>query len=219
MSVDYPRDDDGNKRVTDSEGTVDKKVKNRILKARERVDTREDLLFVQIAADRRSRLSHAEAVAAWGTTIRQYIRAIEPLLKSGEIEQSEYYYREKKLGEKEIPPPDGEKEWSRFAGPGDTTQTKREMNLHPSFDPPEAKKINFHGLKDILEKRQITLSWAFSPDPTKWGPEREIERLSVTVPVPKHVLEAAVSAADEFLQNAGIGLEIGREEGEETDPL
>jgi hypothetical protein len=222
MSVDEPNDDEtGNKRVTDSEGTVDEKVKNRILKARERVDEREDLLFVQMPADPNSRLSRREATAAWNTTVRQYIRAIEPLLKSDEIQEAGYYYREVPLGREEIPPPDGQKQWSAFARSTSESQLKREMGLQPSFDPPEAKEVAFAGLKDILDKQQISLGWEFAPDPTQWGPEQEMERLSVTLPVPKHVLEGAVSAADQFLQEAGVGLEIGHQEqdAEDDDPF
>lgn len=211
------RDNDGNKRVTDSEGTVDEKVKNRILKARERVDEREDLLFVQMPADPNSRLSRREATAAWNTTVRQYIRAIEPLLKSDEIQEAGYYYREVPLGREEFPPPDGKKQWSNFARTDNETQVIRSMGLHPSFDPPEAKEVRFEGLKDILDKQQISLSWQFNVDPTQWGPEVERERLNITTPVPKHTLEEAVSAADQFLQEAGVGLEIGHQEQDAED--
>jgi hypothetical protein len=44
-----------------------------------------------------------------------------------------------------------------------------------------------------------------------------VETLSKPVPVPKRVFDAAVEHADAFLQQAGVGLEIGHRETDDMD--
>ncbi len=178
------------------------------------------MLFVQAAANPGVHLSHVEKVEAWGTSVRQYIRAIEPLLKSDEMPQSRHYYREAPLLKTEIAPPDTNGyEWSMFARDGvDARTLAREMGLPPSFDPPEPKQVELRGLFDIIDKTNLETAWQFTI-PGKSGSmvNGETMVLEETLPIPKSVYEEAVSLADEFLQQAGVGLEIGTPQVDDQD--
>jgi hypothetical protein len=214
MSIDFTDDgpddpeDEQSKRVNDDEGNVDRKIKDRILKARERVDTREDQLFVQAPA-MDVRMSQEQALNAWATSIRQYIRVVKPLLTSDEIEGAQYYWTKVPLGGREISPPDGEKEWSRFAYSDDPNGLATQMGLPPSFDPPEAKTASFTGLQEIMNRQTIEKHWTVDMKPDAILPQENLDSLTVKMPVPKSILEKAVEATDAFLQEAGVGLEIG----------
>lgn len=203
-----PTDDDERTEKVQDDGSVDQKIKNRIIDARNRIDEREDLLFVRAQADPDVQLQNAEALNAWGTCVRQYIRAVEPLLKSDDIQNASYYYYEVPIGHGfEVPPPDNEDgEWSKFAHTSNKRGLCREMGLPSSFDPPKPKEVQFNGLIDVLNRPVIDLSWSFEKHPD--SPGSNPVHLEATIPVPKTFLEEAVSHVDEFLQDAGVGLEI-----------
>jgi len=232
MSVDTdPNDSDDGMQVID-DGTVDTKFKNRIVNARKRVDDREDDIFV------RAPLSgtvggRQELVQLWGTTVRQYLKTIEPILRSGEIARSDYYYNNIEIANEVVYPPDGETpvstrngsetwdiEWSKYYR--DDFDPFRAMggNLKagPGFEPPEPRKITLHGLKDVIETEQIHVEWSV---PLNSGePFGDVAKPSVTYPVKKQWLEVAIRAADQFLQEeANIGLEIGADTGQEKGPF
>lgn len=214
MSLGNPDDNEKGEQVQD-DGSVDQKIKNRIISARNRVDEDEQYLYVHVPADRRAHLNGIDRHNAWATSVRQYIRAIRPLLTSDRIERSTFYYHEVPLGVVEVVPPDkGGIEWSKFAqDDADEFKLKRSMGLPPNFDPPEAKEAKFTGLKDVLDRRGIHLTWSIDKKPGYASfQDKSQVRLEVSRPIPKWVLEESVSRADEFLQQAGVGLEIGSDD-------
>lgn len=214
---DGPNDEKtGQKRVNDSEGTVDQKIKSRILRARERIDDREDQLFVQAPATG-VRISQEKALDAWGTSVRQYIRVVKPLLTSTEVDESDYYFKEVHLGEFEVPPPDGKKPWSYFAHTNNPSDLKREMGLPVAFDPPETRVASFKGLESVLNRHRIVKQWTIDMKPNAILPGESTDHVSVELPVPKSILESAVEETDAFLQQAGVGIEIGFQERDATD--
>lgn len=216
MSVDNP--DRSQSEVQDEEGTVDRKIKNRILDARARVDEREDILFTQPIVDPELNLNRVDATRAWGNTVRQFIRSIEPLLRSDDIKNSEYYYAEVILGRETLVPPDSDKyQFSKFANEEISDKhLKRDMGLPPSFEPPEPVTVEFTGLGDILRQEMLHHKWTV--DVADKG-RPAIKELSVETPVPKFVYENAVRAADQFLQQAGVGMDIssGRQLSDYSD--
>jgi len=236
MSTDKFNNDDeedrATKQVTDDEGTVDEKVKNRILNARERVDEREDAVFVQSALDSEVRLNRQARVGIWATSVKQYLRTIEPLLQSDDIDNSDYYYWELPIIEREVTPPDGltrvisgndDKEekihWSMFYN--DAVDTTRLIIDNPlfgtGFQPPEPKTIKLEGLRDVIETNGISVSWDVPLNPRDFGPQQRIAQPVFQKPLQKEWLEFAVRQADQFLQQAGIGLEIGHQETDDPD--
>jgi hypothetical protein len=220
MSID-PFDDNKNgeepsQKVTDDEGTVDEKVKGRILKARQRIDDAEAALYVEAPASDTG-ISPKQQYIGYQAMVRQYIRAIKPLLTSEKIPRAEYYHSKVLLYEDEIAPPNGRYDWSKFANEQvDDTAIKMEMGLR-YVDPPKPKRVSIEGLNEILTKDEISAFWSFDLLGSQGVAQTDIESLSHRERVPKRVYDAAVEQADAFLQQAGIGLEIGHREEDDPD--
>lgn len=221
MSTDNQNDSDGRpaRKVTDEEGTVDQKVKNRILKARERIDETEQELYIGAAIDGSVNLTPEKQQAGYAMMVRQYIRNLKPLLTSDDVEDSEYYWANVPIFEETFHPPDKDGyNWSLFAAEElDNAALKREMGLDPGFEPPEPKTFEIRGLRDVLDTRTIELTWRFDKYAGRGVAEADIEELHINHPLPKSVYERAVERADEFLQTAGVGLEIGHRQTDEPD--
>lgn len=242
MSTDNPNDwtdeeaQKPSKRVVDEEKTVDQKIKSRIIETRKRVAKREDDIFVGASLTPDVRLSKAQSVNIWSTTVRQFLRSIEPLLKSPEVEDSEYYYNGYAIYENMLYPPDGETAVVTQDNGTETTTEEIHWSLHydeqfskkdlgngdnlfsKSFEPPEPKPLELHGLKSIIETEIITQEWNVRLNPG--APPAEpayIAKPRINRPLQKSTLEQAVRVADEFLQKAGIGLEIGHQTTDDKD--
>ena len=211
MSVD---DTPQNKRVRDEEGNVDEKVKNRILTARKNIDDTEMLLYVQAPVE--GRADAESQIEGYGMVVRQYIRSILPLLKSEEVIESDYYKDEVELANFEVPPPPGSENWPLLARDHVSVQAVSDT-LPPTFDPPEPKPFTLYGLQSILETERVEMEWVVEltrrPTPDGSG----VEHLVVDEPLPKFVYDSAVEYADEFLQNIGIGVDIGFQEIDDQD--
>lgn len=223
MSTDTPTDDTG-AQVIDDENRIDKRLKDRILDARDRVAENEDAVFVEAALDDDVQRTHQQLVAIWGTSVRQYLKTIEPLLRSDEISRAEYYYRDLEIIDKQVYPPDGpttviqgqdastvEIYWSPFYN--DETENFpiiRDSNLFGrGFSPPEPKRVQLSGLKSIIETKAIVKSWRVPLQRTHFSEATPIAQPKYQETLGKETLEYAVRKADEFLHQAGIGLEIG----------
>lgn len=220
MSVD-PFDDDGNdeesyQQVTDEEGSVDQQVKNRILTARQRVDDAETQLYV--TAPSSTGISAEQQYVGYVTMVRQFIRAIKPLLSADEIPRSDYYRNEVLLYKQQVAPPAGRHNWPRFVFEDKKdTKIQREMGLPPNFNPPEAKKVEIKGLSEILATDQVTLRWSIDVSGTPEPGSENTDNLTKTINLEKRVFDAAVEQADAFLQQAGIGMEIGHRQQDDPD--
>lgn len=223
MSTDI--NDDDHKRVEDDDATVDKQIKNAIIRARDRVENREDQVFTQAPLDPEINITQQQGVEIWKTTVVQYLQRIEPLLKSDEIERSDYYYRQVQIADRPVYPPDGETpvvsgnsqttediQWSLF-----NAEDVSEMDLVMStehfgrgIEPPEEKRFKVTGLKDVIEQPQKVFRWEIVLNPDAMvGPSRKIARPAVQVSLSKQELQKAVRLADEFLQqHAGIGVKL-----------
>lgn len=202
--------------VSDEEGHIDRKIKNRILASRKRIDTAEEKLFVDKlgSADYRSPEEYQELerqlADRWGVVVRQYVRAVMPLLKDQDIEKADYYWNRAPIYETAIAPPDGTHEWSRFTGGKDDVTIARGMGLPPLFDPPEPKTLEVIGLNEILEKKETTCRWDIVLNPGAIPPRQNVDSLALQVTLPKRAYERAVEYTDEFLQQAGVGLSLSK---------
>jgi hypothetical protein len=231
MSSDNPEQDDG-AQVIDEENRISNRLKDRILDARERVADREDDIFVGApltgdVALQPGRPAEAQLTNIWKTTVRQYLKTIEPLLRSEEIEDAPYYYTELPLVNTTVTPTDGETlivpnhprkdayteeiQWSLFYDDNiSNTKLLRASNTFGNnFEPPEPRRFTLTGLKDVIEKPETTFTWSVELNPDKFGPQLEVARPQRAVTLRREWLETAVRKADQFLQNAGIGLEVG----------
>jgi len=220
-------DQDDSAQVIDEENRISNRLKDRILDARERVAEREDDIFVGAPLNGDVAYSERQLTKMWQTTVRQYLKTIEPLLRSEEIEDAHYYYKELPLVDTTLKPLDGEtlivyndtdkdpesKEiaWSMFyqEDVSEMQILRGNSMFGTDFEPPEPKRFTLTGLKDVLDKHETTLTWNVVLNPDKFGPDLKFARPSRTVTLRRDWLETAVRKADQFLQNAGIGLEVG----------
>lgn len=208
--------------VLDEEGEVDRKVKQRILNSRDRVDDREDLLFAAPLVNPELSFQPDKALSAWGNAVRQYLRNIEPLLTTDDIQQAKFYYRQIELGTETLTPPNTQEyKFSKFANETyNPSVLIRRMGLPRTCSPPEPETVSFDGLISLIETEVIEHRWTVCVDNNGPPPQHEYVELEVRRPVPRRILENAVRAADQFLQRAGIGLEVGTKQVDErADPF
>jgi hypothetical protein len=211
--------------VIDEQNRIDNRLKDRILDARDRVAQNEDEVFIKTALDDDITRSQAELVQIWGTSVRQYLKTIEPLLRSDELTRAGYFYRDLPIIDKTVIPRDGatvivegnekykrEINWSRFfTSDIDNREIIRDTPLlAPGFKPPEARQVELSGLKDVIETTRISESWRVPLNPdAAFGEATRVAHPTYREPLSKSKLEYAVRKADQFLQEAGVGLEVG----------
>lgn len=223
MSTDTP-DSSGiaNKQVLDEEGNVDEKIKTIVLKSRQRIDELEEAIFIEAATNPQVQIGYEEQVVMWGTAVKQYVRNVEPLLQSPEIAQSSEYYEEIDLGEIQFIPPDTEqRQYSLVASDRyGETQLKQLLDLPRSADIPEVRTVDITGLKDIIETPpQMAEQWHIITHDPGSVTAREYETIATREAVPKETYELAVRKTNEFLHNAGIGMDVGMPEvDDESEP-
>lgn len=225
-------DGPGNKQVVDDEGTVDEKLKNEIIRARSRVSTREDNIFVKGPLEGVP-YDHDQLAQIWATPVRQYVRRVEPLLQSDEIRGAREFYLDKVVAKRKVYPPDGktevygdggqdtvEIEWSRFYRDGiDLHEVKmRESRFGQQFSPPEPKEYKLVGLKDVIERPEQSFEWSVQLG-NSWNPNEHMTAApSRNVTMDKRELERAVRYTDIFLQDhAGIAINVGHQEKDERE--
>jgi hypothetical protein len=147
-------------------------------------------------------------------SVRQYLRSIKRLwLSDGQptVDGVEKYWQEVVLGSETIVPPDRDDyPFSRVAVSDEDPKTlKRRLGLPWSASVPKPKTVTFEGLQSVLSQSRLAASWRVKVDDTGPPPDHEYVQLSIEQPVPKHILENAIEAADNFLQGAGVGFDIG----------
>lgn len=206
----------GNVKVnTDDENTVDRKIKNQILELRKVIDDDERRLYVDRMAEH-PEYGRMQADRDWGVSVRQYLRGIKRLWADDEsvpIKNVNHYWQEIPLhdSQEELYPPDTDGYRFSLVEYEDqySEQALREaIGLDARVPLPEPHTVEFRGLQSVLGRDRIEHTWAIKVDAS--GPPRkhEIVRTSVAMPVPKYILENAVEAADNFLQQAGLGFDV-----------
>lgn len=219
--------DEEPREIADPDDRIDRKIKDRIIEARNRIDEAENEFFVNQLGqtDPQSLDSDGKRIYEqtrrhyadrWGVLVRQYIRTVRPLLTSEEISDSQYYWKEAPVYRIQIAPPDeSDYKWSRFVREDDPKQTARRMGLPPNFEPPEEKPVAIIGLQELMNTERINLSWHIDPTPDKLPPEKDDRHVNIDQPLPKEAYENAIELTDDFLDQAGIGL--GLKESEPSD--
>lgn len=201
--------------IIDEEGSVDKAIKRRIIQARERVDETELALYRDATVDPNVSIGEAEKVHIYGTTVKQFLRRIEPILASETIEDSAHYYEEKTIDTITLVPPDtGGYQFSLVATDMGERELRKAIGLPRGVDIPQPETVEINGLEDVIEMdtviyRQWTVVVENEGSPPNWKRVHP----SVQRPLPKRVYEEAIRDADGFLQQAGIGVEI------DSDPV
>lgn len=196
--------------VIDEEGDVDKALKRRIIQARERVDETELALYRDAAIQPDVNLGPTEKIHIYATTVKQFLRRIEPLLRVEGVPNNEHYYSHVEIGQIDLVPPDTD--GYRFSLIANSSRTDKELrrmlDLPRGVDLPEPLSIPFEGLQTVIERDPIVgHQWEVCVKKAGARPNWQYVYPQTQQPVPKQIYEDAVRKADMFLQNAGIGLD------------
>jgi hypothetical protein len=94
------------------------------------------------------------------------------------------------------------------------------LDLPRDAELPEVRREDINGLKKIIElPNQMTQRWRVLISDPGAPRDRKYDPLEVTKPIPKHTYEKAVREANEFLHNAGVGMDVGMPEvDDESEP-
>jgi len=211
MSANGEKGDLAPQEVIDEDGDVDKAIKRRIVKARERLDETEMALYRDEELNPEINISNAKKVQVYSITVRQFLRRIEPLFRVDGIENNDYYYNNIEIYENKFYPPDWEGyPFSILEYEQDKTdqQLRRIIGLPPGVELPEPFTLEITGLKEIIEREPIIQKrWEVCTANSGAQPNHEFVYPQLQAPLPKRVYENAVRMADLFLQEAGIGLD------------
>lgn len=208
MSTDIDEDIE----VADDEQYTDKKIKARILNAREMLNDAQHELYSARLVEPEVQYSELDALLAWGNLVRSYIRDLSILLNNNDLRQAKHYREEVVLGRVQLIPPDQHGyEFSKIAYDGikEEDLIREFEGFKRGADIPKPKERTFKGLMSLVEAESIIEEhWSVTRNPMEAGPNQERMTLQTQQPIPKYVYERALMAADEFLQQSGIGLEI-----------
>lgn len=197
--------------VIDEDGDIDKAIKRRIVKSRERVDETEMALYREEELNPDINISAAKKVHVYGITVQQFLRRIEPLFRVDGIENNEYYYKDIEVYENTFYPPDWDGyQFSILQRHNDKPdkQLRRMLDLPRGVDLPEPFTVKISGLQEIIERSPIIrYQWEVCVDNVGPPPTHEFVYPVLERPLPKTVYENAMRMADMFLQEAGIGLD------------
>jgi len=207
--------------VVDQEGTVDAAVKKRILESRNAVNHNDNILFTERVASEQIQISEAQAVVAWGHSVKRYVRDVEILLRQDGIEHAPRYYEEIELGDVELRPPEDRYPFSAvYEGHMDSWRFKQQYGLPKGCDLPEPVTERFHGLRSIIESPEMLQHrWWIQTEGADIPGQAPKEPFDVSQPVPKYIYERALRETDQFLQEAGIGVETSAGAYESSEPL
>lgn len=201
--------------IEDEDGVVDREVKKHVLSLRRQVDDDERSIYVEMVSDPAYDLTVDSANEFWGISVRQYLRGIKRLWGKEEktdVRNVEKYWKKVNLGTEKLIPHDYAGYQFSLVAHADQyndNELKRAIGLPRKADLPKPKKEEFKGLNSILSQNRIEASWVVQTKMTGPPPEHQSVTLHVEEPIPKHILENAVEAADTFLQQAGLGFEVG----------
>lgn len=203
--------EDGQTYEVRDDGEVDTMIKKRIIEARDRVRQREDYLYVKAPVEDGLTANRNQQDIYWGMMVKQFLRTIRPLLRAEEVKQSRKYYQDVELGSVQLVPRNSGdipfEEYARSEVSPVEFKTRYDIAGHATL--PEPTRRSFIGLQSVIETSGVVRE--------TWTVELADGDVIQTVdekPVPKDIYETALWEADEFLQEAGIGLDVGAEKVE-----
>jgi len=190
--------------VEDDEGFVDRQRKKQILENRREVEEAAKQVFPQVKL---GNYTEDQAVGVWHEIVRSYLMSIEPLLKDFSLPNAEQAYLYEPLGSVVLKPPE---KYQQRQG----IKQMAESGVELLSEPLEPTSRTIEGLKTVIEQDTYTETWQVEVNHIKGlqgaNTPPQTETVTATEPIPRIALMNAVRTADEFLQNANVGLAVGQ---------
>lgn len=210
MATDQPHmADEADFEVEDEEGYVDRERKQNIIQNRQKCEETAEYLFPRV---NRGEMRYEAAVRSFHEPVRNYLLSIEPLLKDPDLPYAEEAYLREPMGVVEFPLPP---KFQDLGGRSDPQRIKQ-RGFRLLGDPPEPDEHTIIGLKEIIERDEYTHTWEVEVNPVRGiaakSKRRHTETETAVKPTPKVALINAIRTADEFLQNAGVGLSLSTDD-------
>lgn len=203
-----------NLEVSDNEDYTDKKVKQRILNAREQLNEVQNELYSARLVEPDVDYSELDALMAWGNLVRSFIRDLSVLLNHDEVENADYYRDKVELGEVVLVPQDTQEvpftklQFDQYDG----DYFRRKYGFSKGAELPEPERVKFTGLMDLVGRDNfVEKRWVVVKNPNLPKPEQDIVETGDRQPIPKGVYERALMACDQFLQGVGVGLDLSED--------
>lgn len=198
--------------VLDEEGDVDKAFKRGIIQSWSQVQETETALYRDAEINPDVRLSAPEKVQIYAMAVKQFLRRVEPLLRSPNIKGNKQYYEgnaDNPIAEFNLIP--GETEGYPFqlvAQDHSPSELRRMIGLPKNADLPQPQRIRIVGLRDVIEREPVaSYQWEVCVKKEGAPPNWKYVYPQDTRAFPKSVYVNAVRRTVQFLQDAGIGLE------------
>jgi len=203
---------DNQEEVSDEENYTDKKVKKRLLDSRDLLKQSENELETARLIEPEVEYTDYEATAAWAKLVQSFIRDLNILLENDDVPKAEHYREEVDLGSVELVPQDVEGiPFSKIVyddiSEDDIIMQSRQLDRGANL--PRPHKVEFNGLIE-LAKADVVLErqWSVITNPRAARPNQNIVTTGDRKPIPKRIFQQALMEADQFLQGAGIGLDL-----------
>jgi len=197
--------------VQDEEDYTDKKVKQRILNTRQMLNEAKFELFAGRLTEPEVEINDQQALFAWSDLVRSYIRDLGILLYHDDIAESQRYREQVEIGDLVVVPPDQDGYQFSLVAYSEFTdeQLRRKLGLGRRAEIPKPKERTFEGLMSVVETPPVVEEyWTVTVNPHAAPPNQDTLTLKGAKPVPRRIYERALVEADQFLQSAGIGLDI-----------
>jgi len=198
--------------VSDEEKYSDKKIKKRILNTRELLVHTKNRLETERLVEPEVEYSEFEAFAAWANLVQSYLYELGILLNNEEVPDAEHYRDELELGSIRIIPEDTDGiPFSNIIYDGVDAEDiiHQSSRLQRGCELPEPVTVAFDGLMAVAETDLvIERQWVVTANPQAAVPNQDRITVVGRQPVPEKVFQNALVESDQFLQQAGIGLDL-----------
>lgn len=198
--------------VSDEEKYSDKKIKKRILNTRELLVHTKNRLETERLVEPEVEYSEFEAFAAWANLVQSYLYELGILLNNKDVPDADHYREELGLGRLRIVPEDTDGiPFSNIIYEGVDAEDiiHQSSRLQRGCQLPEPVTVAFEGLMDVAETDLvIEQQWVVTANPQAAVPNQDRITVVGRQPVPEKVFQNALVESDQFLQNAGIGLDL-----------
>lgn len=210
-----PDDDNEVYQVEDESDLVAREKKKMILESRNIVNE------IQVETSISNSNIRGSAHPSYIEAVRSFLRNIEPLMANSKIQGARKAYNETHLGTLVITPPvnpnaDSTPDHLQDHTPEWTQNNDSDIVLHRFSDSVEPERFEVIGLQQIISSVGYNASWDVTIDKSesRGFSGGGLEKMTVTESKnwTRDILNNAVRAADQFLENANVGFTLAEDE-------